>query len=168
MAGLPATGKSTLARRLAHELGAYVLDKDVVRGALFPPHEIEYSVEQDDFCVELMQQVVDYVLQRNPSRHVIIDGRPFARRYQLDVWRDAGARLGVPVRVVECVCSEQSVKRRLERATALGSHPATNRTIEMYRALRASFEPIDPPKAVVDTDRDPEKCVRDALAFLLS
>jgi predicted kinase len=43
MAGLPGTGKSTLARVLANDLGGVVLDKDVIRAALFPAALIEYS-----------------------------------------------------------------------------------------------------------------------------
>ena len=42
-AGLPGTGKSTLARALAERLGAAVLDKDRVRGALFPGALTDYS-----------------------------------------------------------------------------------------------------------------------------
>src|SRR5690242_18237303 len=37
MAGLPGTGKSAIAARLAAELDAVALSKDDVRGALFPP-----------------------------------------------------------------------------------------------------------------------------------
>ena len=42
-AGLPGTGKSTLARAIAGRLGAAVLDKDRVRGALFPRGLTDYT-----------------------------------------------------------------------------------------------------------------------------
>jgi adenylylsulfate kinase-like enzyme len=49
LAGLPATGKSTLARALAERLeGAAVLDKDRVRAALFPGDMVDYTTEQDE------------------------------------------------------------------------------------------------------------------------
>src|SRR3954471_1764920 len=50
MVGLPGTGKSTLSRALVERFGGFVIDKDVIRPALFGPSQIEYSVEQDDFC----------------------------------------------------------------------------------------------------------------------
>src|ERR1700733_2049988 len=50
MAGLPGTGKSTLARDLAACTSGLVLSKDEIRSALFRAAEIEYSIEQDDFC----------------------------------------------------------------------------------------------------------------------
>jgi predicted kinase len=43
MAGLPASGKSTLAARLASELAGVVLSKDQVRAALFPPPVLDSS-----------------------------------------------------------------------------------------------------------------------------
>ena len=42
-AGLPGTGKSTLARALAERLDAAILDKDRVRGALFPGALTDYT-----------------------------------------------------------------------------------------------------------------------------
>jgi predicted kinase len=56
MAGLPGTGKSTLARELARRTAGRVLSKDEFRHTLFAPGEIEYSTRQDDFCQELMLQ----------------------------------------------------------------------------------------------------------------
>ena len=48
MAGLPGTGKSTLARELAARTSGRVLSKDEIRHAIFLPDEIEYSTRQDD------------------------------------------------------------------------------------------------------------------------
>ena len=61
MAGLPASGKSTVARLLATRLPAVLLDKDAVRGALFPSAEIDYSTAQDDLCVDVMLQVAGHL-----------------------------------------------------------------------------------------------------------
>src|SRR5215831_19356015 len=83
MAGLPGTGKSTLSRALANEFGGTVLDKDVIRGALFPAADIEYSTEQDDFCMAIMLKVACYIFRRNPKRFAFLDGHTFSRAYQL-------------------------------------------------------------------------------------
>ena len=56
MAGLPGTGKSTLAQALASCFKGAVLSKDEIRHSLFAPGDIEYSTEQDDFVMEIMLQ----------------------------------------------------------------------------------------------------------------
>jgi len=166
MAGLPATGKSALACCLADELPAIVLDKDIVRAALFPPSEIEFSLRQDDFCMGVMMSVAKYILGRDRAKHVILDGRTFSRRYQLEDWRRLADELSVSFAVIECTCADQTAKRRLTRDIAQGRHVATNRTYEMYLAVKAQFEPIPAPKLVVDTDQDLERCVSLALQYL--
>ena len=154
MAGLPGTGKSTLARRLAQVLPAIILDKDAVRAALFPPSEIEYSTPQDDLCVEVMLKVAEYVLSRDARKHVILDGRTFSRRYQVDAVRAFAQDVGVALAFIECICSDETVRQRLERDVAEGLHPAANRNFEMYLSVKARSEPVPDPKLVVDTGRD--------------
>ena len=84
MAGLPGTGKSTLARELAACTSGRVLSKDEIRHAIFLPEEIEYSTRQDDYCLQVMLETARYLLARNPARAIFLDGRPFSRRYQID------------------------------------------------------------------------------------
>src|SRR5436305_8496198 len=83
MAGLPATGKSALADRLAAALGGVVLNKDRVRAALFPPPALDYSAEQDDLCMRAIYRAAAYTLRTSPGVAVIIDGRTFSRAAQL-------------------------------------------------------------------------------------
>ena len=45
MAGLPGTGKSTIARELEKRLHAVVLNKDAIRAELFPGDAVNYSRE---------------------------------------------------------------------------------------------------------------------------
>src|SRR5213078_144559 len=82
MAGLPGTGKSTLSQALAAELGGTVLDKDQIRATLFPAADIEYSTEQDDFCMAILLKVAGYLFRKNPERRIFLDGRTFSRSYQ--------------------------------------------------------------------------------------
>jgi adenylylsulfate kinase len=166
MAGLPATGKSALCRALAKQIGGVVLDKDVIRAALFPPERIEYTAAQDDFCQSLMIETAGYMLARDPDTVIFIDGRTFSRRYQIEGVIASAQKFGTPFRVIECTCSEETARQRLERDQAAGRHPAANRSFELYQRLRAEFEPIAEPKLVVDTDGPLEECVARAGEFI--
>lgn len=166
MAGLPGCGKSTLARELAERLPAVVLDKDPIRAALFPAPYIEYSTEQDDFCVDVMLQVAAYLLGRHPDLHVILDGRPYARRYQvqrLDRW---SSEHRTTIRMIECVCPERVAVRRLKDDAEEQAHYAENRNHALYRRLAHEFEPIREPKLIVNTDRPFEDCLQRCLAYV--
>jgi predicted kinase len=166
MAGLPGTGKSTLARELAAHMSGRVIGKDETRHALFLPEEIEYSTPQDDFCQELMLASAGYLLEKNPSRIIFLDGRPFSRRYQIENAVNVAIGLHQPWRVIECVCPEEIVRRRLEEHTSAQSHPAGNRNFKLYLEVRSRFEAIDHPKTIIDTNLPLEACVDQALEAL--
>jgi predicted kinase len=163
MAGLPGTGKSTLARALASRLAASVLSKDEIRQALFAPKDIEYSTAQDDFVLRVMLEATGWILQKDPSRVVFLDGRTFSRHYQIDQVLEAAAHLHQPWRLLECVCMEETARARIESQAALGEHPAGNRNFGLYLEVKARFEPITLPKTVIDTDHPLEESVNQAL-----
>ncbi|HUO14732.1 MAG TPA: AAA family ATPase [Verrucomicrobiae bacterium] len=166
MAGLPGTGKTTLARALASRTGGRVIGKDEVRHALFLPEEIEYSSRQDDFCLQVMLQLAQYILARDPARFVFLDGRPFSRGYQIENVIIAANSLRQPWRILECVCSEETTRKRLESDQQASTHPAGNRNFELYQAVKERFETILLPKNVIDTDRPFEASLECALAAI--
>jgi predicted kinase len=166
MAGLPGCGKSTLARELAARTSGRVLSKDEIRHAIFLPGEIEYSSRQDDYCLQIMVETAGYLLGRDPRRVILLDGRPFSRRYQIENVLGAAESLGQPWRILECVCSEEMARRRL--AADADVHPARNRDFQLYLEVKARFEAITRPKTVIDTERPLEDCVERALAAVRS
>jgi predicted kinase len=164
MAGLPGTGKSTLARELAARTAGRVLSKDEIRHAVFLEQEIEYSPRQDDFCMQIVLETAAYLLGKNPARHIFLDGRPFSRRYQIENVINAAASLHQGWRILECVCSEEIAQGRLEAAT--GEHVAENRDFQLYLEVKARFEAIVFEKTVIDTGQTLDVCVEEALAAL--
>lgn len=165
MAGLPGSGKSTLSRALAVELGGTVLDKDVIRAALFPPADVEYSTEQDEFVMRVMLKVAGYIFRKDPERYVFLDGRTFSRRYQLDRATGYADALGQQWRILECVCSEESARERLSKCE---THLAANRDFTLYIEVKNRSEEITHPKRVINTDQSLSECIASARAALTS
>lgn len=166
MAGLPGSGKTTLARELSHKVSGRLLGKDEFRHAIFQPDEIEYSSQQDDFCQQLMLATARYLLSKNPIRIIVLDGRPFSRRYQIENVLAFADSLHQPWRILECVCSEDLAMRRLQKDTARKEHPAGNRDYQLYLAVKDRFETITYPKTVIDTGQELEICIQLALKTL--
>ena len=162
MAGLPGTGKTTLARALATKLSGALLSKDQIRHAVFAPEDVEYSAEQDDFCVEIMLNAAAFLFKRNSKRYVFLDGRPFSRSYQVDHVVQFAKGVDQPCRIVECICSEKSAEGRLSSNAQLG-HPAGNRTFDLYLEVKSRFEPITMSKVIIDTDQPLQACIEKVL-----
>jgi predicted kinase len=168
MAGLPGSGKSTIARALAERTAGRVLSKDEIRHAIFLTEEIEYSSRQDDYCMQVMLQTAGYLLARDPERMIFLDGRPFSRRYQIENAIVAADSLRQPWKILECVCSEETARRRLAADVDGGAHVAGNRDYRLYLEVKGRFEFISHPKAVIDTEPPVETCVQQAMAALRS
>lgn len=168
MAGLPGTGKSTLAARLAARLDGVVLSKDVVRAALFPAPVLDYSSEQDHIAMTAVYQAAEYILALRDSRPVFLDGRTFSKHGQLDAPLALAAELGVPLRVIECVCADEVARARIAADHSAGAHLAGNRTPELYARAKAVAVPLEVPRLTLDTGALPlEECVSRAIAYLV-
>lgn len=149
MAGLPGTGKTYVATKLAAALNAVILSKDTVRHALFPPELVEYSTEQDDFVIDVLLRTAEYIWRGNPKQALILDGRTFSEASQRRHVIDFAERAGQKWRIVECVCDEHIAKQRLAQANS--THPANNRTPKLYDEVKARWQPIEEDKIAIST-----------------
>ena len=173
MAGLPGTGKTTLANALiqamisdAHKVAPIILNKDALRAALFPPGLIEYSTEQDDFCVDIILLVAKYLFRKAHHRIVILDGRTFSQRYQVDSVERAASDMGIKVYWIECVCDPETAKQRLTNDKNKGIHPAANRQPSLYDKVKACAEPLIVEHLSVDTTQPLQDCVAEVRWYL--
>lgn len=165
MAGLPGSGKSAIAARLAAELGGVVLSKDEVRRTLFPPLVLDYSTAENDIAMAAIFQAAAFIRRAFSQHAVIIDGRTFLRSSQIRDLEVLAGSLGEKAHIIECICAEDVARRRLEQDLASGTHPARNRTFALYLAVKGKAEPIRIPHLVLDTgvislDECVQRCLR--------
>lgn len=145
IAGLPGTGKTHLAMRLADEMGALRLSRDEVRAKLFTPPS--YSDSEKALAFGAMLFIARYFLSQ--GRDVILEGMPFSRRSERDAARALAKEVGAEFKLLYCVCPDEVALQRI----ALQDHPAADRNEDLYYQVKARFEPIgeDEGAVVVDT-----------------
>jgi predicted kinase len=167
MAGLPGTGKSTLAARLAAALGGEGLSKDVVRVALFPATVLDYSSDQDEIAMSAVYEAAAYILKTHPAHPVFLDGRTFSKPGQLDIPLALAESLGGTLRVIECACTDDIAFARLAADHAAGTHLAGNRTPDLYARAKAAAVPLTVARLTLDTGTlSVEECLKRAVEYL--
>lgn len=166
LAGLPGTGKSTLAAAIRDRLGpaCLVLDKDRVRHALYGSAQTEYSRCQDDFVISLLHLAAERHLASRVDATVILD-RTCTRAYQVSAAATLAARARSPLALIECVCPDHIARDRLARSRDEG-HPAANRDFALYQKLKAEAEPITVPALRLPTDTPISESAARALSYL--
>lgn len=152
MVGLPGTGKSTLARRLATLLPAPIVESDRVRRILFqwPRHTLNESRRVHQVCRTLIEQL----LRQGSS--VIFDATNLIEAHRALIYQIAD-RLRIPLVILFVTAPPEVVRDRLE-GRRRQPHPedASEATWPVYERMRRSMEPIGRPYLEVDTSQDLE------------
>ncbi len=174
LAGLPGTGKTTLAEALAQRLDGIVLSKDKVRAALFPPGAIDYSSSQNDFCMSIILMAAQRIssegrvsegqVSKGKVPFIFLDGRTFSRSRHIEEVVRAATEANADYRILLLSCPDEMALERIRKSR--GEHFAGNRDADLYWEVKARFEPITLPKLDVDTSRSLEECVEQCVAYL--
>ncbi|MEE8403036.1 MAG: AAA family ATPase [Candidatus Hydrothermarchaeaceae archaeon] len=159
--GLPATGKSTVARNIARKLKAAVLRTDIIRKQLFEMPT--YTSEEKKLVYKAMFLVVEYLLRSD--RNVVLDGTFYKRSLRHQVY-DISKRTGAKLVVIECKAPGDSIKRRMDRRARRKNEPS-DADHEIYKKIKTDFEPIKREHIALDTEKSPQSSLEEALRYLM-
>jgi len=155
LAGLPGSGKSFLAEEIVRRNPDFILfNKDTVRDVLFPKTLTDFSSPQNDLCMKIIFQAIEYLLSKNPQRVIFIDGRTFSSKKQVDAVLDFTNRIQSPCKFVYCTCSEETAQIRIVKDQ--DQHLAKNRDMDLYYSLKKNADPLTIPYLQLETD-DPDR-----------
>ncbi len=154
MSGLPGTGKSSLAARLAGGVGAIIVESDRVRKLLFP--RPDYSAEESQIVHRTSHRVIERLLRQGVR--VVSDATNLTRFHRRLLYRLA-ERQGAAVVVVQTVAPERTARDRLaERARQ--SNRTSDADWSVYQRLARGMQPIERAHFCVDTSRDTDADVK--------
>ncbi|HQN25196.1 MAG TPA: AAA family ATPase [Syntrophales bacterium] len=173
IAGLMGTGKSLLARRLAPLLGATIIRMDVLRKeilALAPTDRRYENFGEGIYSEEISRKTYDTALQRADDllaagNSVIIDAS-YKRDDERRRAEALGRRHGAAFYILDCLCPEALIRRRLDTRAANAEEPSDGRW-DIFEAQRADFDPMSGWASgvhiAVDTGTTPEAMTAEAL-----
>jgi predicted kinase len=150
-----ASGKSTVARRIARELDAELLEADALRGDLAAAG-VSRAL-RPEFAPDLYRTLLARARTcLSAGRAVVLDAC-FDSRAERARARALATAAGAPFVFVECRAPESVCRERLRRREVAGE-PGW---LELFEALLARWEPVDELPAdvhrVIDTSGPPER-----------
>jgi predicted kinase len=174
--GLVASGKSSVARRLAERREVPLLVTDQLRLDILVElgdHDSREAVWQRGLSPDFAEEVYGDLLRRAEKelawgRPPVLDGC-FSRRRQRLAARALGASAGVDFRFVECCARSEVLRERLRARSRRGGLPEAV-WLRIRDELLGQWEPVDElapaEHRIVDTGRPLDQSVSEVLAWL--
>jgi predicted kinase len=145
VAGLSGTGKTSLARAIAGELGLHVVSSDAVRQSLFREAKRPSGYGEGAYTAEANRLTYQTFIEAGrrrlkDGRGVILDAT-FRRGAERELAREMAEGAGAEWRVIECRLSPDLVHSRLNQRLARGEG-LSDATWETYLRQREDFDVI--------------------------
>jgi predicted kinase len=162
MAGLPGSGKSSVAEALGRRLAAPVVSVDPIEAAMW-----RAGVARDQptglAAYVVAEAVADGVLTLGQT---VIADAVNAVEAAREQWRSLAGCHGVPVAFIEVVCSDPVVHRQRLEGRSRGIEGFLEPTWEAVERLREEFAPWTGHRLVLDAVTDVSSNVAAAVEFL--
>lgn len=154
IAGLPGTGKTTIARVFAAQYNAVHLSSDELRRELgLMGH---YSPKEK-------QRVYTELLTRAgkalKNGHTVVVDSTFSNMPVRQAFTELAAAIGVAVKWVEIRAKETTLRERLSRP-----RPDSEANFEIYEKIRDQFEPLPADSLVIWSDEDSPEVAAEKIA----
>lgn len=171
--GLIGTGKSTLAKHLAKQLGATLLRTDEIRLKEFVSSQTQVGFDQGRYSSSVSQKVYQRICQHaklllQGGHSVVCDGTFSKNKWRMALYRIAHRR-NASFYFFECVIPRRFAMRRVA-ARYVARADLSEAQPEYYDRLRSRFEPVKGfskrEYTRLFTIRSPHKVFRTALQFL--
>ena len=159
--GLSGSGKSTVASAISSRTGFALLSSDRIRKELAglsqqerAPAPFEQGIYSPSFTAKTYAGMIKRGFSLLASGRPVILDATFSKRSLIRRAQEAAAGAGALFRLVECACSEEVARDRIEKRSAGQAAPVvSDADWSVYLKQKQSFELWDGPAARLDTAR---------------
>lgn len=161
IAGLSGTGKSTVARKIAVDYHAMLINTDIVRKEAagidrYEQHHDQfntglYDPKKVDETYELVMQRASPLLQNGDN--VVLDATFQKKKYR-EMAHHIAAKHHAKIISIQCICPDETVKKRLDERIRKKS--VSDGRWEIYQVQKTTFEPFTPEEHLLTIDTSEE------------
>lgn len=155
--GLPGSGKSFFASRLAQRLNAWYLSSDKIRVAM--KAKGKYTLKEKLAVYQKMEKDAAQALRQ--GENIIVDGT-FYHHTMRDLFTSLATIHHTPIHFIEIKASEEIIKERLAK-----QRRESEADYSVYQIVSKQFEQLDMPHLKIKSDRNNiDDMLSDALDYL--
>jgi predicted kinase len=163
--GLPGTGKSTLAERVARTMLIPAFSIDWLMGGLKPAHAALAKLDRPEFLAASFGLLRTLVI-----RQLMLDQSAIVESVMGDsefvLWQDTADEFAARLAVIECVCSDEAVHRARIEGRVRGIPGWHEVGWDHVERMRAEVSPPTVDRLVVDAMVPVEDNLRRVLCFI--
>ncbi|MEE9323010.1 MAG: nucleoside monophosphate kinase [Candidatus Aenigmarchaeota archaeon] len=148
--GLPGTGKTTVAEKIADKTKSFVFNTDIIRKELFG--KPKYTKKEKSLVYDLLFEMAEKFLKS--AKNVVLDGTFYKKELRKRV-KEMAKKTDSEFHVVEVRCDEEILKERMGKRTK--QKTPSDADFEIYMKIKKEFEPVREKHFVVDTGKEWEK-----------
>ena len=136
--GLPGSGKSYFAERLANQLDAEYRNSDRLRRELFPKRT--YSEQEKAMVYSMMFEKMEEALHQN--RSLVLD----ATFHKKETRHPFLAKGEGKISIIEVRADEETIRQRVQK-----NRPISEADFDVYQFIKQEWEPLDAPHLVLES-----------------
>lgn len=152
--GLPGSGKSYFAERLAEQLDAEYLNSDRLRKELFPKRT--YSEKEKAKVYTVMLEKMKEAVRR--KKDLVLDATFHKKETRAPFLAKGNAKISV----IEVRADEEIIKQRVQK-----KRPFSEADFDVHKLIKQEWEPLEVPHLVLEsTNENVDSMLKQALEYL--
>ncbi|NIO20207.1 MAG: AAA family ATPase [Candidatus Aenigmarchaeota archaeon] len=151
--GLPGTGKTTMAKKIADHTKSFVLNTDIIRKRIM--EDPKYTEHEKELVYKLLFDMAEKFLAT--GKNVILDGT-FYRKELRERAKEIAKKTKNKFKIIEIKCSEEIIRKVMKERKK--KKIASDADFAVYKKMKKVFEPIREKHLVLNTSKGFDQAVR--------